>query len=238
MADLLVTATLRNNSGIERDNLVNSFAVQGGGANGMANLGEVTTAFAGFYQTIAPYLSTAISRAAAANILDVYNIAGALDGSPHGSPVFSDTMTLPAAQVGYPNLPSEVAVACTWKAFLRDVQPVERADGADAGIFVDRPMQRYTGRVFLGPLTTYAIEQVASQEPRVLPAFITAIQDAADQLQTDLLARANGPWQLSVWSRSDATLRGVEYARVDNAFDTQRRRGTAPSTSTQRLLGP
>lgn len=177
------------------------------------------------------YLSPDINRGAAAGQIKLYNVTNDLDGSAHGSPWFSDTFTIGASgSASY--LPSETAVVATLKAIGRDSEPVEVNDNADPGgpddpdVARDRPMQRATGRIYFGPLNNIAM--TAGGRPG--NAIITDLGYAFQRLQATLNGFAATNYaDLCVWSRKRAEFQVVEKVTIDNSFDSQRRRGPAPT---------
>ena len=183
---------------------------------------------AGQVAALGTYLSPELTRAANAASVKQYDITGHLDGSPHGSPVQIDTFTLVAS--GGSAFPSEVAMCVTLEASGRAAQQAETADGADPGTALDRPRQRYTGRVYLGPLTSDTDAVDANNAMRPTATFRADILERFKQTQIALLDYIPNDFVMCVWSRSDEILRPVGSIAVDDAFDTQRRRGVAPLT--------
>lgn len=189
------------------------------------------------------FIGPEISRAANVCRVKAYNVTGKLqrfrqDGKwktpPIGSPVAESTFTLVA--VGSPAngrpLPAEVAYAVTLEAVGRAAQPVEAPNAevppVDSG---DRPRQRYTGKVYIGPLHTGAIDSVNNQCRPSSALRDTALM-AFDEL--DLKAFQDAGARLAIWSRADGVMRTVDAVSADDAFDTQRRRGNQPSIRTRR----
>jgi hypothetical protein len=165
------------------------------------------------------FLSETISRSALACKTDVYLLdsAGKLAGtSPLGSPSDSDTWTL-GAGLGTAAMPSEVALV---NSFQADYSGAAEESGST------RPRARRRGRIYLGPLQQGAASTATNTESRPVAAFVTVIKEASEQLLGD----ADTQW--GVWSRADAAVRLCIQGYVDNAFDTQRRRGQAPTTRT------
>jgi hypothetical protein len=237
--ELLFTTTFEHVSGMPEDRVVTTFPIAWTGA-GSPTSGDLGQAFAdldAFWNTVqtteavAAYLSTEISRTAGSALLRAYSLVGHLDGSPHGSPISSTPMT-PAAAGGSSDLPAEVAVVLTTRANGWEAAAVEAPDGVDPGTAVDRPRQRLSGRIFIGPLRNSAIGAGGTVR-RVSSFMITDLLDAGEQLQTDLVADGF-EWQ--VWSRVNAAIEPITHLQVDNAFDTQRRRGPDATVRTTRTL--
>lgn len=231
-------------SGLPKDKIVNTFAIaEAGFLSSRAT--DYITAVSRVYTaneptdggTLGRRLSPAISRATNACAVKLYNITGHLDGSPHGSPYAVGTFTMPAA-LDAAGLPEEVALVVTLEAANRADQFVERPDGSDPGSAVDRPRQRYTGRVYLGPWGFQQQEADANSLSRpsgqILPLARAVLVRLAQEI--DAIAPAD-ECSLGVWSRADQAIRGVTDIRTDNAWDTQRRRGVAPTAVTRVSAG-
>lgn len=230
MPNALIVVSFDSSSGLPADQVTNSFAAQTAAGSLITHAPGIATAVRDFYNaepsgdpgwTVGSFLSGSLSRGAGAMVLDVYDLTGHEDGSPHGSPVYSTAQTLVAPLAGTP-LPEEVACCLTLRASAWSSQPVERPDAdipPDGA--VDRPRQRRTGRLYIGPLVSAAID-ASSGRPRVHSNLSFVLRKAALDLQADMNALGHN-W--SVWSRKEETLRNVQDVQVDNAFDTQRRRG-------------
>lgn len=247
MQQLLVTVSLGHKSGLVEDSVVNNFAVQmpDGWAPSLDAL-DLSGPIASFYnavqasgKSIASFMGFGLSRVAGAAKIKAYDIAPALDGSPHGSPIMEDQTTLNAGD-NSDSLPEECALAMTFRSGGWEDQPLERPDSADAGTEIDRPQSRYSGRVFLGPWHTGCVGLDGASKTRPAPLLITTMLDAGVKLSGDLQAVGG---RLCVWSRKDAILRPVDgpgydpgAIQVDNAFDTQRRRGPAPTVRSSRVV--
>jgi len=100
--------------------------------------------------------------------------------------------------------------------------------------------RRRRGRVFLGPLTV-ATGANANGDMRPDPAVRTAIVTAAGALTPNFVGATSGSEiEPCVFSRATFAVSGalidafvpVEQWYVDDAYDTQRRRGPAPTTRT------
>jgi len=214
----LVVATFENVSGIPRDRTVNTFHfnnVLGGAPDNSVIAGYVQS----FYNDdatgvgrspIAGYISGAVSRAALASKVQVYDVP-AVRG-PVGSPVFQASWTLGAKAGADKEMPAEVACCASYHAALTDV-PEESGP--------TRPAARKRGRIYLGPLSIRATNNAEGSEPR--PADNLVIQTVAQF--TGNLMLATHQHQLAVFSRTAWATALVTGGFVDNAFDTQRRRG-------------
>jgi hypothetical protein len=236
MGATLAVATLKHTNGLAKSNYVNTFAISHASST-PGTPGEITTAIAAFYNgiatgntvTVSSRLSGEITRATGGCSIQLYNIGADLGGTPHGSPFFTDAFTM-SAPVDSMNLPSEVACCLTWTAVGRHLEAVSGDDNSDpSGVddpdsLRDRPMQRRTGRIYVGPLNGGA-----HSNGRPSTGFMTILNNAGKALSVALAARASGPYVLGVWSRKNAGIYPVGGSFVDDAFDTQRRRGAAPT---------
>jgi hypothetical protein len=229
----LATVTLKAKSGIAKDDTVNTLCVKTGADTSTA-FGEVTVALASFFNgtndggalgSIGQYIGHSRSRLAGGMEFRLYDVPADFGSGPMGSPIFEDTGTLVAGSGATP-LPEEVAVCCTLLGEGRDTAPVETPDGPDADSLIDRPKQRHTGRIYLGPFSTEVVSVTGNGQAKVgliSPIILSAIE----RLQTQLAANGHA---LYVWSRKGTSMYPVYGAFVDDAFDTQRRRGMAPTT--------
>lgn len=102
------------------------------------------------------------------------------------------------------SLPLEVALCCSFKALPPNT-----------------PSRR--GRIFIGPLSVRALDVDATGVPTA--AFMNAVAAAAYALNQDL-SDLTATWIIN----GAAGPVGVAHGWVDNAFDTQRRRGVEATT--------
>lgn len=111
-------------------------------------------------------------------------------------------------------LPHEVAICLSYQA--------ERESGQNQA--------RRRGRVYLGPFASAANN---TSDGRPATALVTALGVAARALLVASNSAPNSQWV--VWSRtapSPANTSAVDNGWIDNAFDTQRRRGMVASSRT------
>jgi hypothetical protein len=210
--NFITTVQLPPSSGLPEDVVVNTFAWT---ASDLITLRAMTTAaIPSFYNnvhapgtvTLASRISAKIARSTNGVIVKYYDVTTHLDGSAHGSPVAIEQFTLGAAIDGT-MLPEENAVVLSYHGLLTDL-PEE--------IGTTRPAARHRGRMYFGPCNT-AVNQ--GSDASVEPQTNAALRGAA----LSFLALGSAPW--SVWSRKNAAMYTVVGGYVDNAFDTQRRRG-------------
>lgn len=165
-------------------------------------------------QRVGAFLSSAISRDSNATKVNVY------DGSiPAGSRVpTTHAFTLVGFANGQP-LPSEVALCLSQRSF-----------------FAEFPFKNQRGRQYIGPLNLEAVQssQIDGDcRPTALiiaefgRAAVTLAQDVADSTHIE-------SW--CIYSPTLNVLFPAQESFVDNAFDTQRRRGAAATTRAVRSL--
>lgn len=162
----------------------------------------IGAALDGFYNEFA--ICLAGNHAADSWRIKAYNLA---DPEPR-TPIADELMSEKPVAEGNP-FPAEVAVCLSFR-----------------GPFVSgEPNARRRGRVFLGPLDG---SMSHSDAGAIRPAPLV-FEKAGDALLEFGLAL--GPLGIthSVWSRADDTLYPVVEYWMDDAFDTQRRRGERPS---------
>lgn len=232
MPPILATVGLQALSGKAEDVMVNTFTIDVPAPFTALIGGDIKFALELFYfSTNAPgvlpiydYLGPMISRAAAP-IVSLYDLTGHLDGSPHGSPVYADTLGMTGAGAApATGIPSECAAVLTLRGDGWQTALVEVPDGADAGALVDRPRQRRSGRIYIGPFRSDVAQTAAGTGNVVVNGNLrNAMLYGAQRMKGELDA---GGYDWCVWSRKDANLYPITHVQVDNAFDTQRTRGT------------
>lgn len=219
-ADVLIRAIMTGDSGLPDDVFVNDFAfrLRAGGTPSAAQLDDLFTAVDIFYNTttstalsVSDFIGEAVDRAVT-HELQAFSI------SAGGSPIATDAWLGPAAP---PTLNSNMPVeVCGVLSFHADLTGVLEETGAT------RPRARRRGRIYLGPLTSDAVD-ITADNPLLLPTFLTTMRAAANLMGDS--ADTDG-WDWSVWSRADDELYVITGGWTDNAPDIQRRRG-AESTA-------
>lgn len=232
MPTYLCQVAFEATSGLAEDQVVNDFVVDYLNPIDETNVGALTLPIASFYnfvaaggQSVASFISTMVSRATSSASMKVFDITGHLDGSPHGSPVAQDAMTLSPPAVDM-SLPEEVAVVLTTRGSGWQGAAVDVPAGAPGPVGNLRPKQRLSGRLYIGPLATHANHggELAGAEPRPTIELRTALLNAGEHL-VDQLAAATPDGSWSVWSRAAAQTTPITHIQVDDAFDTMRSRG-------------
>jgi hypothetical protein len=224
-SDVLASVVLNHVSGLARDEVVNNFVFTTpttGAPSG--ELDDIKAALESFYNDVptgasasmGTYIGNSISRSTKPNI-KYYLLDGHLSGAAHGSPMRIDTFSSFDSPGGSDDMPAEVAFCLSYHAAFF-------SDPEFSGI--TRPRSRDRGRVYLGPL----IRSTASTSPtthitRPAGGFM------ADVLLAGAALRDDADTQWVVWSRKNASTKTIITVAVDDAFDTQRRRGERPTGS-------
>lgn len=141
--------------------------------------------------------------------LKIYNLA---DPEPR-APVYTGSWSFGSA-VGATTFPSEVALCVSFQG--------ARLSGT--------PQRRRRGRIFLGPL-----HQGSADAGRPSASFRT---DALTFLTTLNAGITAAGADFGVWSRANELFVQADNGWVDNAYDTQRRRGLAPTVRNTVTLTP
>lgn len=158
---------------------------------------------------VADYLSKWLSRAASKSVVKVYDLAEPMPREPSLHP-----FTLGASSMGVvAEMPAEVALC--------------------ASFYATRNLPRQRGRLYIGPFSVPATVDDTAQVERAIPSS-SLIGSLAGSLKRLIAKPDTGP-RFSVWSPSDQQSRIVTNGWVDNAWDTQRRRG---QDATLRTLVP
>lgn len=132
--------------------------------------------------------------------LKVYDLA---DPEPR-APIFTGSWEFSSAPTGDP-LPAEVALCISFEG--------ARISG--------EPQRRRRGRMYMGPIAQ-SINDNGRPGATALTNFVGFFQDFVADLNL-----SGGLF--AVWSRMDGAAVEVVNSWVDNAWDTQRRRGLAPT---------
>lgn len=223
-------------SGVPKDSVVNTFCFDADPTD-VGERSSVRTLLEAFYLTVPTgathdinsLLSETVSKVANAAEIAYYDLQPAvLSGGPMGSPVARSYFT-PDNTGSVGGLPSEVAVCLSFKAdYAGDPERIPMPPTGPEGD--DRPRARLRGRVFIGPLNSTAME---SAPTTAVPVPSVRMINSAWRAGSDLMtgsAAAGVPW--CVWSRTNGAIQPVVGGWVDNAFDTQRRRGEKATSRT------
>lgn len=155
-----------------------------------------------FYGEIESWLSNYL-----ANRVD-FKVYNAADPQPR-TPVILDS--LPITPGSFPSLPEEVALCLSYHG--------EYVSG--------EPPSRYRGRIYTGPFAAGALD-TSDNVSRPAGALVTALAGAGQTLME--ASDADCTW--AMYSETRGAFSTIVGGWVDNAWDTQRRRGHAPSART------
>lgn len=186
-----------------------------------------TVVAAGATLTVGQYIGESVSRVTnAAQVLLYRN--STLDGTvPFGSPIASLSFTVPTAAAGDP-YPEEVASVISYHADLTDV-PVSIPNPTPPPATI-RPAQRQRGRCYVGPLQVSAGVGGGNQS-RPSATFRTNATEAFKELAETINA-IDPTLYFGIWSKADAEVWQATAGWMDDAWDTQRRRGVEATTRT------
>lgn len=206
MARALAQVVFQGTSALPEDVFVNTFHfITASGPVTEADADAISADLQSFYNTthapgtspLASDISGTVSRTSNASVIKVYD----LDDPMPRTPLKTYLWTLGAGS-GSVGLPNEVALCLSYRAVP--------ASG-------ENPRTR-RGRLYIGPLQSTNISGVGGD---VIPA--AAMINKLCGAGSFLAASATTTW--AVYSRVEDQMFGVEEGWVDNAFDTQRRRG-------------
>lgn len=214
MGQIHCQVTLPSKSLIAADSVVNTFSFTGVDNvedQAVVALGKLKAFYndvntSGTPAALKTYFSGEINFAGAR--IKVYD---ASDPEPR-VPILDESLGASAATpASASNLPAEVALCLSYAA---DIESGQKA-------------ARRRGRIYLGPLCTYASDGATGATARPNVNVIANMKVAAETL-------SDGPvgTQWCVWSRVANTYAIITHGYIDNAFDTQRRRGPDPTTRT------
>lgn len=217
----LVVTTVQRKSGIERDAVVNTWHYQAPDAAQTANFVAWMSIFHNFIANIKDKFGANISPLTNDLKAEFWYIP--INGKgPLGAPSATVFGTWPATNLASP-LPSEVSVCLTLEAHTTGIP--ENAPGGT------HPAARRRNRKYMGPLDISVVSpDPTTYEPEVSSQFRS---DLTTSYQNEMVngMRASG-WLPVCFSRTDWTTHPVERVWVDNAFDSQRRRGNDPTLKT------
>lgn len=238
---LLARLTVANKDGNPKDGISVSLAMAGASTvatdapNAAAGLQALFNASTYGAPNLGEYLATCMQSS---GDIDVYDLAGHLDGSPHGSPVFS----LSGAAIGNSGADSagnQLAMTIAYHADLSGVVengPVGPIKTPEIGIDwgapathpgVTKPRGSRRGRIFLGPLAGNIGDADGNLNRKIQTSKATAVATLM-HAWTDDLTTTYG-LELAVWSRTLATFHLVTGGWVDTELTTVRRRQFKPA---------
>ena len=208
MVDTKIVVTMPDINGLAKDSVQNVFHLSGT-ASVISNTTFYDSIIPSFYNqthtpgttTIKDYISGDVSRTTNACTLTYYDLA---DTKPR-APIKVTQWTLGAGATSGQNLPREVSVCLSYKGVY------------GSGI----PRARQRGRLYIGPLNTLTMLGNWTVTPTLQSGFISALTNAGKYLVS--VGDANARW--AVRSETGGFSTYVTSGWVDDAWDTQRRRG-------------
>lgn len=216
--DFLIQTRMTVQSGLPADEIVNDFAVRFIDNPTQAELTQVMSDVGNFFSAgavqndrVGTWISGWVNRGATHRIA-AYQI---VDG-PLGSPEFEMNWLGPSANADPNSLPQELAACLSFHADLTGY-PEEAGP--------THPKARRRGRIYVGPLTSTAVD-TGQFAARLAGPFTLALRARGGQMGRDILSHG-AEW--CVWSRAAQDLYPVVAGWTDDAPDTQRRRGVAPT---------
>lgn len=215
MTEVYCVVTLNSTTGLAKDRVQNTFSFFGtdsrtsiSAAMGAGLVSFYNSAHLPGTTALCGFISGDISRSASFHTMKWYDYA-----DPHPRAPFSvSTWSLGALVGSGVNLPKEVATCLSYQAdYASGISPA-----------------RQRGRVYIGPLNTNVITGTSTSNPTLDTSYQAALRGAGAYLAG--LATAGSKW--GVRSRVLGIQSQVTKGWVDNAFDSQRRRGLAPTSRT------
>lgn len=191
-----------------------------------AEINEVRDRLIDFYtdvqasgSAIGSFIGEQITRDSNAHSIDFYWNEDDEPAATWGSPIATRSWTLSAVSPGTP-FPSEVATVLSFHGDLTDVpQTAPNPTPPPATI---RPASRLRGRIYLGPLQNIA----GAEDGTTHEIYInTNWRDTLTQAASALLAANDTTWAWCGATKAGEGTFDIVGGWVDNAFDTQRRRG-------------
>lgn len=205
MSRYQVIARMPYASGLPADVSINTWAFESNSAEPTeAEMDDIGTALFLFYSALVGFYGEMMANQIQFLFYDI-------DAPPPRTPLAVGPLTSISLAGGGTPLPEETAVALSFN-----------------GVFASgSPSARRRGRVFLGPLENTAVSYNTSINRVVVsPSFRGVVAAGVD----DMVDSLDGTGIIhSVWSRSDDQLYNVIQYTMDDAPDTQRRRGQEPS---------
>jgi len=184
--------------------VTNSWCFETADPPGPAEYADYTTAFKDFYDDLSGLISVNIAQNG--HEVKYYDLE---QSPPPNYPTAIEVFNLTTAPTAA-TLPTEVACCLSMQG--------QKVPG-----LVQR---RRRGRIYIGPLST-----AASTLGRPSTTLQSTLASACQSLAT-ALAAADEPGNLAIWSEVDGDAVPVTDGWIDNAFDTQRRRGVQTTSRT------
>lgn len=218
MTVLAIQHAFQGLSGLPRDRFVNTWhVIVPTGTPSGSDLLEMADAVKGFYvgggaTSVQAYISP--WAGGSGRTVKIYN----LDDTLPRAPIYEFSDPDPISGLSGTGFPNEVAICLSFHA------------AAVSGAV----QARRRGRIYVGPLNTASGSITPVGDSRPNPTLRTAFLSAAGYADLQLAA-AGASW--CVYSPTSSTAVKNEFYSVDDAFDTQRRRGLS-ATLVQSIASP
>lgn len=210
MAKVRTMVTIPSDNALPRDFVVNTFAFGNVDVTDTADLDAIEAALQDFYNSNGgsgtPIVGFMANDVKSPFIVKHYNLDSPEPRAPlQTTEIVMDNITVS----GSDHLPRETALCLSFQ-----------------GVQVSgEPQARKRGRIYLGPWVSNGGTILANGMPST--TLITEIKDAAQRL----LDESNtSTWYWGIYSPTDDEVVRVDNGWVDNAWDTQRRRGFDATT--------
>ncbi len=213
MTDVVAQVSFASSTGLAKDQIVNTFHISG--TDSASTIASAwSTYLQAFYNSVhtpgstalAGFMSGDLTRSQALHSVKFYDLA---DPKPR-APIRLDNFYLGALSGTGANLPKEVAVCLSYKGTYA------------SGI----PQARQRGRIYHGPLNTNMLSGASTVNVTVDSSYINALKGGGAYLVG--VGTSGAKWVVRSAVGGFSTY--VTGGWVDNAFDTQRRRGLLPTT--------
>jgi hypothetical protein len=221
-----IVTTWSRRSGIPKDAVMNTWHYTApSAAPSTQDYTNWEQGYKAFLIGIAPHMSQCLGTLATDLKIQFYQ----LPNTPGGVGVPKhEIITAPPAPGAFGSLPGEVSVVLTMLSYLTGVP--EHGPGGT------RPASSRRNRVFLGPLDS----GIVFQDTQTSEATVSA--QAMDTITNSWVTHMAHDQQINNWvpvtfSRKSWTTAQTAQCYVDNAFDTQRRRGNDPTARATKVVG-
>lgn len=223
----LFVVTRRRFSGIERDDVVNTFHYLGpSGAPTSPQFGAWANHWKGFMDLFSPaYGSPCMGLGPEDVNITAWHLP--VNQGPLGAPV-AILNTQVSNNSSSPPLPSEVAMCITLES--------DTAGQPEHGPGGTRPASRRRNRKYLGPLATNIVAQDLGTKEAIIGATVGP-QVAGWYITHMIENMVTDGWVAVTHSKVAWDAQPVLRVKIDDAFDTQRRRGNDPLLKTTDPVG-
>lgn len=238
MSNILTVITFQSRTGLPADEVQNSWAFTTGTPHTPADMTLIRTTVKNFYDAIAPgnakrvdeFMSAEITRGGTVTAIKSYDVTTTLGGEPHGFPFDTEFFGLTGVADNAISLPQQDAVVMSLRGNSSSLPPpaAEAVPSDDRAVDegaplthpgFSRPLERLTGRLYLGPWSSDALAAVTGVA-KINDGLRNTIVNAAKQVLIELGSAI--VW--SIWSRAQRAFVPVLEGWIDDRWDSQRRR--------------